>query len=646
MRFIILSCLLVLIHTRAYAVSAEWACSSTRIPVEISLDEDAKLQLKPDVLVDVKKRNLSQAEILKCTEAFRHSVSQQISKFKNEECPASKHDFCFTSASYIDTKIGEKIDSTFEKKSRGQSKLTAEEYLEEKIAKKEIDPSKLGQSFTYNNKTHKVSEFDKVIAEHIENVFMQLSRNEAKQYVQNYMVANAEILNVERTSSKRTAVLNNLNQMFGYIYGDKGPEELTKMLECKPEDDLKPIEEIIHRVEKINKVAACQPLKPGDHKVFEQLHSNYYGTGDYLLKRKNDGNYQAVLNVKFKAGSGRLSPQEMMNRSKNCLAKASPYMKGPKGELIELTVMSQDEINGLPRKQRPKGNVISIEGPNFGTNAASYAEDVDCDTITHEMLHLLGLCDEYEETRQKYGDMWNCRVVTKEPSIMRELSVFNKAVPQNLSCDCKLMPCSSIMKSSNEDVKKLYTAQTALSVIDYRFRAQYCKNISLVSTPNLKEPSRAMILKTNTERSFVVESRTVSSQQRAPHYFVERYDISCNCPSGDNECLQLKESIVKKVMTPKIGDSCPRGSKPTGNQTEKKFSRPQVNDDILYFTSEPQIESLLQPGHFHKILEGTCPGQSAGYQECADFAYKNNRNGSCNVPKKCYDDSYYLGVQK
>lgn len=646
MRFIILSCLLVFAPTRTIAVSAEWACSSTRIPIEISLDSSAKLQLKPDVFADVKKRNLSESEILKCVEDFRHSVSQQISKYKNEECPASKHDFCFTSGSYIDTKMGEKIEATFEKKLRSQAKQSPEEYLEEKIAKKEIDPSKLGQSFTYNNKTYKVSEFDKVVGENIENVFMQLSRNEAKQYVQNYMLVNTDILNVERVSPKRTAVLNNLNQMFGYIYGDKGSEELTKMLECKPEDDLKPIEEIIHRVEKINKVATCQPLRPGDHRVFEQLNSNYYGTGDYLLKRKNDGNYQAIVNVKFQSGSGRLSPQEMMNRSKNCLAKASPYMKGPQGELLELTIMTQEEINGLPRKQRPKENVITVEGPDFGTNAASYAEDVDCDTITHEMLHLLGLCDEYGETREKYGDMWNCRVVTKAPSIMRELSVFNKAVPQNLSCDCKSLPCSSVMKSSNEDIKKLYTGQTALNVIDYRFRAQYCKNIILVSSANLRDPSKAMILKVNSERNFVVESRIVSSQQQAPQYFVERYEVSCSCPAGDKECLQTKESIVKKVMSPKMGNTCPRGSRPLSTQTDKKFSSPQVSDNVLYFTTEPQIESLLQPGHFHKILEGTCPGQSAGYQECADFAYKNNRNGSCNVPEKCYDDSYYLGVPK
>ncbi len=651
LKFILLSCWLVLIQGQAYAVSVEWVCplgSSSASSVEVSLDSNAKLQFVPDILSDSLKRKQSSSEVSACAEVFQKNIVREVSKFKEQECPASKHDFCFTAISYVETKVQEKIKMTLGKKTFGSKarapELSPEDYLIEKIAKKEISPEKLSQTFTYNQTTFKVSDFDKVVGQNIENVFMSLNRNDAKQYVQNYMAAKSDVLNTTRESPKRTEVLNNLNQMFGYIYGDKGPDELAKMLECKPEDDLKPIEEIIHRVESINKKANCQALDPGEHKVFQQLNTNYYATGDYLLKRKSDGNYQAILNVKFKTGSGKLSTQEMMNRAKGCLETASPFMKGPNGELMELIALTPEEINALPKGQRPKENVISIESPDFGTNAASYAEDVGCATITHEMLHLLGLCDEYEENRAKYGDMWNCRVVTKAPSIMRELSAFDQAVPKTNSCDCGFLPCSSVMKSSNEDIKTLYTRQNALSVIDYRFRAQYCTTKNLPSTRSITDPAKSILLKGNAERSFVVESRGVVSQQGAPQYNIERYDISCTCPADDTECLQKKTTILKQVMNPKSMSSCPNGTKPIDAKISKRVATPQMQNNILTFTSDAQIESLLQPNHFYKILEGTCPGRSAGYQECADFAYKNNKSSSCNVPAKCRDDKYYLGV--
>ena len=83
-----------------------------------------------------------------------------------------------------------------------------------------------------------------MVGDNIENVFVNLSRDQAKQYAQNYLVAKSTILTAKTESPQRTAVLNNLNQMVGYIYGDKGAEELAKILECKPEDNLKPIREL------------------------------------------------------------------------------------------------------------------------------------------------------------------------------------------------------------------------------------------------------------------------------------------------------------------------------------------------------------------------------------------------------------------
>src|SRR5690606_15782340 len=118
------------------------------------------------------------------------------------------------SKSYVDIKLREKVSDILGTSVLSGKKATEtpESYLEEKIAKKEISPANLSQSFAYKGKSYKVSDFDKVVGDNIENVFMELNRNEAKQYVQNYMVANSNVLNTTTNSSKRTAVLDNLNQ--------------------------------------------------------------------------------------------------------------------------------------------------------------------------------------------------------------------------------------------------------------------------------------------------------------------------------------------------------------------------------------------------------------------------------------------------
>lgn len=647
LRILFLSLGLTLFQLPLWAsVSVDWTCGSASIKVEMSLDDNSKLQLRPDVLSDVKKRNLSSAELAKCIADFESKVAARISEFRKEQCPLSQDDFCYTSASYIDIKMREKISQTFGSSVLTGKKIkeTAETYLEEKIAKREISPAKLSETFIYKGNTHRVSDFDKVVGDNIENVFMELNRAEAKQFVQNYMVAKSDVLSNQTNSPKRTEVLNNLNQMFGYIYGERGKEELAKMLECKPEDSLKPISEIIHRVEEIRKKESCEPLKPGTAKLFEQDYSNYYATGDYLLTRKPDGNYQALLNINFKSGSGSVSPQAMMQRTKACLTEASPFMKGPNGELIELVGMSPDEINKLPRNQRPKVNSISIEKADFGTNAAQYAESVGCPTIVHEVLHLMGLCDEYEETRSKYGDMWNCRVVTKAPSIMRDLAVYDRAVSKTNSCECNSSPCSSIMKSSDKNLIDIYTKQGPYEATDFQFRNKYCTARALPSTNKLTDPGKSLILKSETDKSFTFEGRSVVSTHSAPNYSLIRMEFSCSCPAGDNACLAEKSRVIDNIKNPKRISNCPAGTKPVASANTKNMNAPTLSNNVLTFNSDPILPSLLQPSHFYKILEGTCSGKSSGYQECADFAYKNNRSSACNVPEKCKNDSYYLGV--
>lgn len=523
---------------------------------------------------------------------------------------------------------------------------TAKAYLEEKIAKKEIDPKNLSQSFNFQDKTYKVSDFDDVVGDNVENVFVNLSRDEAKQYAQNYLVAKSSLLNAKTESPQRTKVLNNLNQMFGYIYGDKGAEELAKILECKPEDNLKPIEDIIKNIEDTNKVSKCAELKSGEHKVFQKDNSNYYSTANYTLKKKQDGNYQAILNVKFQQNAGAtVTADEMLKRSQKCLALAAPHMKGQDGKTIELVVLPPAEINKLPKDEQPKEYKVTVEGKDYGTNAGGYASDVDCGVIAHEMLHLLGLCDEYLEDRPQYAsNNWTCRVVTKAPSVMRDTRAFDQAVGSAVNCDCSTQNCKAVMGSDDENLKKLYTAANINDVVDYQFRNKYCKEDYVYNPPkNLPSPDKAVVFESQTATTFALQSRYMFPSDKAPYYKLSHSKVKCTCPANDQECLREKDRFLTRLPGMGVMRWCPQGTQQKGRERGDSPRGASLKDNVLTLVSNPELPSLLQPNQFNKILEGNCPGKSEGYQKCASFAYKGE---PCNVPQECRDDKYYLGSEQ
>jgi hypothetical protein len=646
----------LLLSTVIYAkgIKVEWSCpaNSSVTSINVFYDEEGKITFAPDVFKDKSKIGA----LDECVKRFQDQINDSIINFKNHNCPLSKDQFCFASLEYSHSKVFQKIKTSdllksnpsvsivpFAKKSPSSVPLSAEDVLESKILRKEINPKDLSQTFEHDGKQHKVSDFDQVIGENIENTFMNMSKDEAKQYAQNYMLAKSDILNSENSSTEKALVIGNLEKMFGYIHGDKYKEELSKAIECVPESHSSgSIEAIVAKIEETDKVENCQPLNAGQHKVFKKDQSQHYSTGNYTLKRRQDGNFQAILNVNFVQASGSVSPQELMNRSKRCLGQASNAMKGPDGEMIEMILLGPDEISKLPSDERPGVNNVKIEGPNFGTNDGAYAETVDCATITHEMLHLMGLCDEYEETRPEYAKYgWKCRVITKAPSIMRELSTYKKAIGGTLSCNCTSMACSSIMNSASESVRKIYASQTFYEISGYDFRTKYCKEEFL--KPDLQDIPRTASLIKEDSNSFVIESRYVSPFNSSPHFRLFRTKVTCNCPERDELCNSEREKVLKEALMDRPRRNCPLEAPYVKSDTFASKIGGHLDGTILKIGVTPEIPSLIQPNHFYKILEGNCPGKAAGYRECADFAYKGE---PCNIPEKCKDDSYYLGTKQ
>ena len=107
-----------------------------------------------------------------------------------------------------------------------------------------------------------------------------------------------------------------------------------------------------------------------------------------------------------------------------------------------------DSNNKLQCSKKLETVTISIGSKNHRSNSEKYESDIDCPTITHEILHLTGLCDEYREQQRgfyinpKTGEMVGNNFIGNNKK---------KLVPSNYdfkpAYDCRVEGENSIMSN-------------------------------------------------------------------------------------------------------------------------------------------------------------------------------------------------------
>ena len=169
-----------------------------------------------------------------------------------------------------------------------------------------------------------------------------------------------------------------------------------------------PFENLIKSLEEQSQ---CPELNPGETK---EIDSNADFNASYSLKQEEDGSYSITFPVNFYFDEDYdrpLSrPDYYMDKVQECLAEANQNMLGPNGEKLKIQIQeppqrknTKDKFNQTSQCQENQTATvdIAIGSENHRSNAQKYASDIDCPTITHEVLHLTGLCDEYQE--KAYG---------------------------------------------------------------------------------------------------------------------------------------------------------------------------------------------------------------------------------------------------
>ena len=139
----------------------------------------------------------------------------------------------------------------------------------------------------------------------------------------------------------------------------------------------------------------------------------------YVVKRNQDGSYTIPLAMEFEAASDYQTyhdpstgqnisknqvPSQYFRKVQNCINEsANPNLFGPNGEKLNIEIQDTKNSTCIPKHS------ISITKKGDRGHAGNYAANISCANVIHEILHKLGLSDEYSTIND--NPHYDCRVV-------------------------------------------------------------------------------------------------------------------------------------------------------------------------------------------------------------------------------------------
>lgn len=393
------------------------------------------------------------------------------------------------------------------------------------------------------------------------------------------------------------------------------------------------IEELLRLAKMAKDVNECRPIKPGQSIVVDKSNSPSYLDGEYTLIRTEEKKWAVALALDVKSGNG-ISSDEMFNRIKTCMAAVNQSMKGPNGEIIDFNILSVAENRKLPMNKRPPLSHIEIQPAGARSHSRAYAADIQCSTIVHEVLHLLGLCDEYEAK----DDGYECRAVPSFDSIMKNhTAIFDQTIPRQLTCECTNDDCHKLINSKNVDALRIKATSWALGPADYEFRNKYCRPAIIKSSIPLDSNKKNFSVPVG-ERGFKATLYDVFAHNLTK---MSPTELTCNCPENDQSCMQVRADVLANLSN-YTNPYCPAGSREIKTAWGMRGNYTLRENGFTVPGPKPSRTSILEPVHFNRIIGGVCENVTPQYNECSKWAYKGttNMNNCSGRPAYCTNDDW------
>lgn len=425
-----------------------------------------------------------------------------------------------------------------------------------------------------------------------------------------------------------------------------------------------PLQDILRLADGFEPSVGCRALEPGQWNRVNKS-AAFYDTLSYAIQRLPDTNepprvphqYRAVLNLRFTTSSGaQVNQEQMLARVRQCLSGVQGYLGGrvnSGGEVqasqLQIDVLTNSEAMSLPPAIRPRENTVTIGSPGTRSTVRSFASDISCDTIVHEVMHLLGLCDEYPGEAEGFP----CRPVGRPTGLMRnEALAFASTIPMKLTCDCSSALCRELTQTSP---RRSFAFKPGLTdFLSTDFRVRYCRGNQLLGQPlsldlaaqRLQDRFSASINPSDSSSMSVTYSEI---EANGASLQVVTRALTCTCsplPNGtpDHECQERIAALTNPTAEqlsrrPRSTMSCPAGSTAMDVVPQSRNTSPPdsgFNTDtqgVIELFSTPQQDTLFEPRHMNQIINGNCiqtrAAQQYGtvfYNNCASLAYQRNIN--------------------
>lgn len=203
---------------------------------------------------------------------------------------------------------------------------------------------------------------------------------------------------------------------------------------CAKTDEKKIIGDIVEQ-------AACRDLDVGEKKVvnFETSDSPSTVEHKYILEKVKPDEYRVKLNLHFK--EDKMFPDKptkvgrrMQTRINKCLEDINPKLRGPDGEKLKIELIPWAEKH-LPEYKDIKSLISVTNDKEAMPHSHGYRSNEECSVILHELLHLMGLVDEYPYREE---DMFkaDCRAIGPADSVMQEVSAVDWESMVVRICSC------------------------------------------------------------------------------------------------------------------------------------------------------------------------------------------------------------------
>lgn len=317
----------------------------------------------------------------------------------------------------------------------------------------------------------------------------------------------------------------------------------------------------------------------------------------YLINQTGAKHFEIEFNPVFvQIGTSARDHKSYVNA---CLKKYERFLKGPEGETLSIKAVSKNEI-------RPTFIEIIPEGAR--SHSLGYSGDIDCPTILHETLHLLGLQDEYPEKVSGYimdRESGEHRFVTDSAEVVG-YDCRATTVPESIMYD----PMTAVLSVLPPNRLKVVTC-----VCEGPTGKRTCEKLK-----RLKDPSRLLSSKVCPKG---LTSRSITEEGVAPEDLINLLEIPAETING----LPSVASGPAKLNFSPIDDGA------------EGFSLEPFYDGA----GRAKRESLLMPAHFRAIVYPLCTEKNRRYRECTEEAYQNSAVKECSMKvKECQSNLDWL----